>query len=194
VDPDAPLYAFVGRLTWQKGVDLILGAQYTLMEQGAQLVFLGTGEWGLEKGCRDAALAHPGRVASVIAFDEGLARLIYGGADVMLVPSRFEPCGLAQLCALRYGALPLVAHVGGLVDTVIDANEMALAEGCATGVHFSPTTREMLEAAITRMNALWRDRDAFARTQANALRADVSWTRSAARYAALYRDAIAHAA
>jgi starch synthase len=194
VDPDAPLYAFVGRLTWQKGVDLILGAQYTLMEQGAQLVFLGTGEWGLEKGCRDAALAHPGRVASVIAFDEGLARLIYGGADVMLVPSRFEPCGLAQLCALRYGALPLVAHVGGLVDTVIDANEMALAEGCATGVHFSPTTREMLEAAIARMGALWRDRDAFARTQANALRADVSWTRSAARYAALYRDAIAHAA
>ena len=194
IDPDAPLYAFVGRLTWQKGMDLILGAQHALLEQGAQLAVLGTGEWSIEQGCRDAALAHPGRIASVIAFDEGLARLMYGGADVMLVPSRFEPCGLAQLCALRYGALPLVAHVGGLVDTVIDANEMALAEGCATGVHFSPTTQHMLEAAIARMGALWRDRDAFRRCQANALRADVSWSRSAARYAALYRDAITHAA
>jgi len=194
VDPAVPLYAFVGRLTWQKGVDLILGALPTLMEQGAQLAILGTGEWGLEQGCSDAALAHPGRMGTILAFDEGLARLMYGGADVMLVPSRFEPCGLAQLCALRYGALPLVAHVGGLVDTVIDANDMALADGCATGLHFSPPTRDMLEAAIGRMGDLWRDAAAFKRCQSNAMRADVSWSRSATRYAALYRDAIAHAA
>jgi starch synthase len=193
-DPQALLFGFVGRLTWQKGVDLLLAALPALLEQGGQLAVLGSGEYALEQGCRDASIGHPGRVGAMIGFDEGLARLIYGGADVVLVPSRFEPCGLAQLCALRYGALPLVAHVGGLVDTVIDATEMSLAEGCATGVHFSPTTREMLEAAIGRMAALWRDGDAFARCQANALRADVSWARSAARYAALYRDAIAHAA
>jgi starch synthase len=193
-DAAAPLYAFVGRLTWQKGVDLILGAQLLLMGQGAQLAILGTGEWGLEKGCREAAEAHPGRIASHIAFDEGLARLIYAAADVLLVPSRFEPCGLAQLCALRYGALPLVAHVGGLVDTVIDASEMALAAGVATGMHFAPVTQAALDAAIGRMGALYADRRAFRATQANALATDVSWRRSAARYAALYRDAILHAA
>lgn len=192
-DPAALLFGFVGRLTWQKGVDLILGAVPTLLGTGAQLAVLGSGERGLEDGARWAAGIHPSRVGAEIGYDEGLARLIYGGADVVLVPSRFEPCGLAQLCALRYGALPLVAHVGGLSDTVIDANEMALAEGIGTGIHFSPTTREMLEAAILRMAVLWRDRAVFAKLQANALRTDVSWTRSAARYAALYRDAIRHA-
>jgi starch synthase len=192
-DPEALLFGFVGRLAWQKGVDLILGALPAMLGEGAQLAVLGSGEWGLEEGCRGAAWAHPGRVGAEIGFDEGLARLIYAGADVVLVPSRFEPCGLAQLCALRYGALPLVAHVGGLVDTVVDANEMAVAAGCGTGVHFAPATREMLEAAVARMAALWRDRAAWRALQANALATDVSWTRSAARYAALYRDAVAHA-
>ncbi|MGG5808708.1 glycogen synthase GlgA [Falsiroseomonas sp. CW058] len=192
-DPDALLLGFVGRLTWQKGVDLILGALPALLAERAQLAVLGTGEWGLEEGCRGAALAHPGRVAAEIGFDEGLARLVYGGADLVLVPSRFEPCGLAQLCALRYGAVPLVAHVGGLADSVIDANEMALAAGCGTGLHFSPVTREMLEAAIGRAAMLWRDRDAWRRLQANGMATDVSWTRSAARYAALYRSLVADA-
>lgn len=192
-DPEALLFGFVGRLTWQKGVDLILGAQDTLLGQGAQLAILGTGEPELEAACRGAAWAHPGRIGHEIGYDEALARQIYAGADVVLVPSRFEPCGLAQLCALRYGALPLVAHVGGLSDSVIDANEMALAEGQGTGLHFAPVGREMLEAAILRMAALWRNKPVFARLQANALRCDVSWTRSAARYAALYRDAVAYA-
>ncbi|WP_439552248.1 glycogen synthase GlgA [Falsiroseomonas sp.] len=192
-DPDALLMGFVGRLTWQKGVDLILGATPAILGCGAQLALLGTGEKPIEDGARGAAWAHPGRIGAEIGYDEGLARLIYGGADVLLVPSRFEPCGLAQLCALRYGAVPLVAHVGGLSDTVVDANEMALAQGVGTGVHFSPVQREMLEAAVWRMAGLWRDRDAFARLQANALATDVSWTRSARRYAALYRDAIADA-
>jgi len=193
-DAKAPLFAFIGRLTWQKGVDLVLGAQYLLTGARAQLAFLGTGDWGLEKGCREAQAAHPGQVASVIAFDEKLARLIYGGADVILVPSRFEPCGLAQLCALRYGALPLVAHVGGLADSVIDASDMALAAGAATGVQFSPVVQEMFDAALRRMLALWQDQTSFAAMQRNALATDVSWGRSAARYAALYRDAIARAA
>ncbi|MBU8545052.1 MULTISPECIES: glycogen synthase GlgA [Roseomonadaceae] len=193
-DPEALLFGFVGRLTWQKGVDLILGALGTMLGQGAQLAILGTGDAELEHAARGAAWANPGRVGHEIGYDEALARQIYGGADVVLVPSRFEPCGLAQLCALRYGALPLVAHVGGLSDSVIDANEMALAEGQGTGVHFSPVSQEMLQAAVLRMAALWRDRPLFQKLQANALRCDVSWRRSASRYAALYRDAISHAA
>ncbi len=192
-DPDALLMGFVGRLTWQKGVDLILGAIPAILGCGAQLALLGTGERPIEDGARGAAWAHPGRIGAEIGYDEGLARLIYGGADVVLVPSRFEPCGLAQLCALRYGAVPLVAHVGGLSDTVVDANEMALAQGVGTGVHFAPVQREMLEAAVWRVASLWRDRAGFARLQKNALATDVSWTRSAKRYAALYRDAIADA-
>ncbi|MGX9965998.1 glycogen synthase GlgA [Roseomonas sp. F4] len=192
-DPEALLFGFVGRLTWQKGVDLVLGALGTMLGQGAQLAILGTGDAELEHAARGAAWANPGRVGHEIGYDEALARQIYGGADVVLVPSRFEPCGLAQLCALRYGALPLVAHVGGLSDSVIDANEMALAEGQGTGVHFSPVSQEMLQAAVLRMAALWRDRPLFQKLQANALRCDVSWRRSASRYAALYRDAVAHA-
>jgi starch synthase len=187
-DPEAPLFGFVGRLAWQKGVDLILGAMPGLLAEGGQLAFLGTGEWGLEEGCRGAAFGNLGRVGTVIGFDEGLARLIYAGADAILVPSRFEPCGLAQLCALRYGALPVVAHVGGLADSVVDANEMAVAAGVGTGFHFSPVTREMLESAIVRAARLYRERETWARLQGNAMRTDVSWTRSAARYAALFRD------
>jgi starch synthase len=193
VDPDRLLFGFVGRLAWQKGVDLMLGAVGTMMAEGAQLAILGTGEWGLEEGCRGVASWFPGRVGTHIGFDEGLARLFYAGADVILVPSRFEPCGLAQMAALRYGALPLVAHVGGLVDSVVDANEMALAAGAGTGFHFAPVTQEMLQAAVLRAARVWRDRATWKRLQANALATDVSWTRSAARYAQLYRDMIADA-
>jgi starch synthase len=191
--PGTLLFGFVGRLAWQKGVDMLLGAVPAMLGEGAQLALLGTGEWGLEEGCRGAAAAHPGRIGAQIGFDEGLARLVYAGADVILVPSRFEPCGLAQLAALRYGALPLVAHVGGLVDSVVDANEMALAEGVGTGFHFSPVTQEMLAATVLRVARLWRDPALWRRLQANALRTDVSWSRSAARYAALFHEMVADA-
>jgi starch synthase len=164
-----------------------------MLAEGAQLAILGTGEWGLEEGCRGMAAAHAGRVGVHIGFDEALARLVYGGADVIVVPSRFEPCGLAQLAALRYGALPLVAHVGGLVDSVVDANEMALAEGIGTGFHFAPVTQEMLQATVPRVARVWRDQASWRRLQANALRTDVSWHRSAARYAALLRAMVADA-
>jgi starch synthase len=109
----------------------------------------------------------------------------------VLVPSRFEPCGLAQLCALRYGAPPVVARVGGLADTVIDANEAALAAGCGTGVQFAPPTAEALGAAIRRTVALHGDGPLWRQVQHNAMAADVSWRRSAARYAVLFR-AIVH--
>ena len=120
----------------------------------------------LEQGFRAAAAAAPGRVGVIIGYDEALAHLIQGGADALLVPSRFEPCGLTQLCALRYGAVPVVARVGGLNDTVIDANEMALAAGVATGFQFAPVTREALEHAIGRAAALWKRPEVWRRLQA----------------------------
>jgi starch synthase len=186
-DPAAPLAAFVGRLAWQKGADLLLEAAPLLMDQGAQLALLGSGEAPLEHACRGFAAAHPGRAGAVIGFDEGLARLVYGGADLLVVPSRFEPCGLAQLAALRYGAVPVVARTGGLNDTVIDASPMALAAGAATGVQVAPGRADTLTAGLRRALALYRDAPAWRAMQARGMATDVSWGPSAARYAALLK-------
>lgn len=186
--PAAPLFAFIGRLAWQKGVDLILEALPAILDNGAQLAILGSGEPTLEERVHGATGAQTGRIGSFIGFDEGVARLCYGGADFILMPSRFEPCGLGQLCALRYGAPPVVAHVGGLADTVVDANEMALASGVGTGFNFAPVSQEMLAAAIERAIALYREPALMQRVQANAMAQDVSWKRSAAKYAALFRE------
>jgi starch synthase len=184
-EPERLLFGVVGRLTWQKGGDLLLDALPALGD--AQLALLGTGEPALEAGFANAGAARRGRIGAIIGYDEALAHLIQGGCDALLVPSRFEPCGLTQLCALRYGTLPVVARTGGLADTVIDANEMALAAGVATGVQFAPVTREMLETALARTAALWRDAPQWRRIQRNAMAADVSWSGPASRYAALYR-------
>jgi starch synthase len=190
-EPGALLVGVISRLTLQKGLDLLLAALDPLLRLGAQLVVLGTGDAAMEAGFAAAATDHPGRIGCVIGYDEALAHQIQAGADALLVPSRFEPCGLTQLCALRYGALPVVARVGGLADTVIDANEAALAAGTATGVQFAPVTIEALSAALRRLAALWRDPAAWGRSQRNAMRTDVSWRRPAARYAALYRALLA---
>ncbi len=192
--PEALLFGVVSRLTWQKGLDLLLSDLDALLRLGAQLVVVGSGERPLEAGFTAAAAAHPGRVGCVIGYDEALAHQIQAGADALLVPSRFEPCGLTQLCALRYGALPVVARVGGLADTVIDANEAALGAGTGSGVQFAPATREMLEAALHRTAALWRQKAVWRRLQHNAMRTDVSWRRPAARYAALFRALVAERA
>lgn len=185
-DPGAPLLAVVSRLSWQKGMDLVLDALPHLLGHGMQLALLGTGEPGLEQGFRMAAAAHPGRIGIRIGYDEGLAHLIQGGCDALLVPSRFEPCGLTQLCALRYGAVPVVARVGGLADTIVDANEMALAAGAATGLQFTPPATAALEGALDRLARLWRDRPAWAALQQAGMATDVSWARPAQRYARLY--------
>lgn len=187
-DPDAPLFAFIGRLAWQKGVDLVLEALPAVLDNGAQIALLGSGEGILEHRIHGATAANPGRVGSFIGFDEGFARLCYAGADAVILPSRFEPCGLGQLCALRYGALPIVARVGGLADTVVDANEMALAAGAGTGFNFAPVTHPMLQASIERAIRLYRQPGTWARLRANAMATDVSWARSAGRYAALFRQ------
>lgn len=190
VEPQTLLFGVISRLTWQKGLDLLLDVLPSLLGAGAQLALLGSGDAALERSFAVAAARHRGRVGCVIGYDEALAHLIQAGADAILVPSRFEPCGLTQLCALRYGALPVVARVGGLADSVIDANEMALADGLGTGLQFAPVTREALAAAIERAAALWRVPKRWQQVQRNAMRTDVSWRRPAARYAALYRQVL----
>jgi starch synthase len=186
-DPDALLFGAVSRLEWQKGGDLLLDCLPALLELGAQLVLLGSGDSGLQARFQAARQAHPDRVGVTIGYDEALAHRIQGGSDAILVPSRFEPCGLTQLCALRYGALPVVARVGGLADTVVDANQAALEAGVATGVQFHPVTAEALAGALRRVAALRRDRDLWQRLQRNAMAAPVGWAEPAAQYAALFR-------
>lgn len=191
VDPGALLFGVVSRLSWQKGQDLILANLDIIDGIGAQLAVLGAGEPAIEQQYRAAARARPGRVGAVIDYDEALAHQIQAGVDALLIPSRFEPCGLTQLCALRYGALPVVSRVGGLADTIIDANEMALASGSGTGFQFSPVTSEMLEATIERVGRHWAEPRVWDALIENGMTTDVSWRRPAAAYAKLYRDLIA---
>ena len=192
--PDVPLFGVVSRLTSQKGLDLVLDGLPSLIARGAQLALLGSGEKILEAGYVAAAHAHPMQIGCRIGYDEGLAHLIQAGVDFLLVPSRFEPCGLTQLCALRYGAVPLVARVGGLADTIIDANTAAMTAGVATGIQFAPPELDAYTEALERAFALYRDEDAMRRVRLNGMKADVSWTGPAARYIETYKAAISAAA
>jgi starch synthase len=191
VNPDALLIGVVSRLTSQKGLDMLVDQIDGLAAAGMQLAVLGSGDPDLEQAFIAAAEWHLGSVGCVIGYDETLAHLIQAGADALLVPSRFEPCGLTQLYALRYGAIPVVSRVGGLADSVIDANEAALVAGVATGIQFWPTTAEGLQSALRRLLALWRDRPVWDRVQRNGMAADVSWQGSATRYVALYQSLLA---
>jgi starch synthase len=187
-DPEALVFAVVSRLTHQKGLDLVLGALPDILGRGGELALLGSGEPDLEHGFRHAARAHPGRVGCHFGYDEPLSHLIQAGADAILVPSRFEPCGLTQLIGLRYGTLPVVARVGGLADTVIDASPAALMDGVATGFQFAPVTAEALRDALLRAFELWADRPAWTAVRRRAMTREVGWAASARRYAALYRE------
>ncbi|MGD0564994.1 MAG: glycogen synthase GlgA [Roseiarcus sp.] len=186
VSYEAPLFGVVSRLTSQKGLDLLLAVLPDLLARGAQLAVLGSGEKALEDGFADAALANKGAVGCAFAYDEALAHLMQAGSDFILVPSRFEPCGLTQLYALRYGATPVVARVGGLADTIIDANEAAIGAGVATGVQFAPPDAPALSYALERALAFYRDVATMRRIRLNGMRADVSWRGPAKRYAAIY--------
>ena len=190
VDDTSPLFTVISRLTTQKGVDLLLDALPRLLGRGAQLAVLGTGDRELEAAFHRAAEAHPSQVAVVIGYDEALAHRLQAGADLVVMPSRFEPCGLSQLYGLRYGTLPVVARVGGLADTVIDANEAALHDGVATGFQFSPVEAHPLAVALERACELYADRVAWKKTVRRAMSRDVSWRRAAHQYVDLYRHII----
>ena len=183
-----PLFCVVSRLTSQKGLDALLDAVPHLVEHGAQLAVLGTGQPELEQGFRDAAQAHPGQVATHIGYDERLSHLFQAGSDAILIPSRFEPCGLTQLYGLRYGTLPVVARTGGLADTVIDANVAALIAKAATGFVFTDVTTPGLEQVIDRVIAAYADPKLWQSMQRAAMRHPVSWDSSAKAYRDLYAD------
>lgn len=182
-----PLCVLVSRLSDQKGIDLMLAALPELLARGGQLALLGSGDPRLEVALSEAAAAHP-NVAVKIGYDEGLAHLMMAGGDVILVPSRFEPCGLTQLYGLRYGALPLVALTGGLADTVIPASPAALNIGVATGFQFYPVTADALAGAIGQMCDLFADKKTWGKMQRNAMKQPVGWAASAAQYHQLYAD------
>lgn len=182
-DPDAFLLGAVTRLTGQKGFDLVLDAAPSLAGLGCQLAMLGSGEPGLEDGFARLARSDGARIAVRIGYDEALAHRIIAGADAMLVPSRFEPCGLTQLYAMRYGTPPIVRRTGGLADTVTDAREAT-----GTGFLFEAIDPDALLGAATRAALLRRDPSRWEALVRAAMSTDFSWSRAADRYAALYRE------
>ncbi|MDH3262691.1 MAG: glycogen synthase GlgA [Paracoccaceae bacterium] len=186
--PEGPLSVVVSRLSEQKGLDLLLTALPRLVAAGGALALLGAGDAGLEAAFREAAAANPQRIAVRIGYNETLAHRLIAGGDAILVPSRFEPCGLTQLYGLRYGTLPVVALTGGLADTVIPANDAAIKAGVATGIQFHPVTAGALGEALERLAALHAERALWTRMQRNAMRHPVGWAASAPAYAALYED------
>jgi starch synthase len=182
-----PLACVVSRLTEQKGVDLLLHALHALLDRGGQMILLGTGHADLERDWIGAAARHDG-LAVHIGYDEAMAHRLIAGSDALIMPSRFEPCGLTQLYALRYGTIPVVALTGGLADTVIPASPAGLAAGAANGVQVHPLTLETLTLALIDLCALHEDRETWARMQVNAMAQPVGWDTSAAAYARLYRE------
>ncbi|MHB0951494.1 MAG: glycogen synthase GlgA [Allorhizobium sp.] len=189
-DGDGPVFSVISRLTWQKGMDLLAQVIDEIVAAGGKLVILGAGDPALEGALRAAAARHKGRVGMVVGYDEKLSHLMQAGADAILVPSRFEPCGLTQLYALRYGCVPVVARTGGLNDTIIDANEAALAAGAATGIQFSPVSTDGFRHGLRRAFRLYRDTKLWTQIQRQGMKSDVSWAKSAERYADLYQSLI----
>jgi starch synthase len=189
-DGAAPVFGVVSRLTPQKGLDLLLAALPDLTAAGGQLALLGSGDRDLETSFAEAAAAQRGTVGVEIAYDETLARLIIAGADAVVVPSRFEPCGLTQMYALRYGTLPVVRRTGGLVDTVVDATPARLRDKTATGFMFEPATAEALAATVEWATAQYTNRASWRQMMREAMTRDFSWAQSARQYAALYREVV----
>lgn len=183
---DLPLLGVVSRLTEQKGLDLLPPLAEAIAALPAQLVVLGSGEHRLEAAFRAMAERHPGQFAVSIDYDEALAHQIEAGADIFLMPSRFEPCGLNQMYSLRYGTPPVVRRTGGLADTVIDCNPATLADGSANGFVFEHATAEALFAALQRAVATWQRPADWQRLQRNGMARDWSWSDPAQRYAEIY--------
>ena len=186
LDPARPLLAFVGRLVSEKGLDAMLDAIPLLAqrEPDAQVLILGTGERRFEDWLRHLEHDHPGRVKAALRHDEALAHCVYAGADILLMPSWHEPCGLSQMYALRYGTLPLVNPVGGLHDSIIPFDESS---GTGNGAWMERCDAPSLVAAAARMLGWMRTPATWRKIQDNGMRADLSWGASAMRHAESYR-------
>jgi starch synthase len=181
-----PLAIVVSRLTDQKGIDLLPEIVPDFVLGGGGLIVLGSGDPGLEGAVRNLAARFPGRVAVRIGYDEALSHRLFAGADAVLVPSRFEPCGLTQMYGLRYGTLPVVSLVGGLADTVIGASPATLAAGVATGITFHPVDAMGFGRAMSQLLDLYRQPKLWAKLRGNAMAQPVGWEASARAYAGLY--------
>jgi starch synthase len=186
-----PIFCVVSRLTWQKGMDLLAEVTDDIVALGGKLIVLGSGDAALEGALMAAASRHRGHIGMVTGYDEPLSHLMQAGSDAILIPSRFEPCGLTQLYGLRYGCVPIVARTGGLTDTIIDANEAALSARVATGFPLPPVTADGLRLAIRRALHAYREPKVWARLQNQGMKSDVSWAKSAERYASLYSGLLA---
>ena len=193
VDARAPLFAVVSRLSSQKGLDLLLDALPALLDCPAencpQLAVQGNGEPALEAEFEAASAMHPGRVAVRLVYDEALAHRMMAGADAMVVPSRFEPCGLTQLYALRYGTVPVVRRVGGLADTVTGVGESAVQNDRATGFVFGPATSGALAEALRQAVGAYRQPALWRRVMGRGMAQNFSWEAAAGQYMTLYRQA-----
>jgi starch synthase len=184
-----PLCVLVSRLTEQKGIDLLLDALPALLDQGGQLAVLGSGDPVLEASLTNAANHHK-NLSVHIGYNEKLSHRMMAGGDAILVPSRFEPCGLTQLYGLRYGTVPLVALTGGLADTVINASPAALARNVATGVQFFPITAQALANAFIRLTELFTNKKIWRKLQRNGMKQPVGWETSAHAYKEIYGNIV----
>jgi starch synthase len=187
---DVPLLAIVSRLTAQKGLDLVADILPELMELDLQVTILGTGDPSDEARFRSLQARYPEKIGLRIGFDEGLAHRIEAGADMFLMPSRYEPCGLSQLYSLRYGTVPIVRRTGGLADTVVPYSPSAIREGRATGFTFAEATPEALLTEVLLARHVYENRSEWRALIEAGMRTDVSWARSAQSYADLYQRII----
>jgi starch synthase len=187
VDGAVPLFASIGRLVEQKGVDIMLGALREMLANKLQFVLLGTGTPACEQSFEALGREFPSQVAVRIGFNEALSHRIEAGADFFLMPSRFEPCGLNQMYSLRYGTIPVVRATGGLDDTVLDVRENAEK---ANGIKFHEYSTGALAKAIRKAMALFTEPELFQRFRINAMSADFSWDRTAAKYVEVYERAV----
>jgi starch synthase len=178
------LLGFVGRMTIQKGVDILVPAVPAMLKMGAQLAVLGSGDEHYQDMMKRIAGEDPAHLKVVIGFDDRLARRIYGGCDAFLMPSRYEPCGLGQMISFRYGAVPIVRRTGGLADTVSDAS----VSDAGTGFVFNEYTTQALAGAVERAMQAYSDRPRWSALVMRGMAQDFSWRASAGKYIDTYRE------
>lgn len=188
---DVPLLGMIGRLVEQKGIDLLLAILPALLQQPVQLAVLGSGEKKFEQALLDIARRHPREIAVHIGYSEQLAHHIEAGADMFLMPSRFEPCGLNQLYSLRYGTVPIVRRTGGLADSVVDATDAQLQDGTATGFVFDAATPDALLHTLRRALTLFQQPEQWRKVATCGMQQDFSWGSNTRAYLDVYRQALA---
>ncbi len=189
-DEAVPLVGLIGRFTDQKGFDLVLESAAALVRMPVQLAVLGSGDASLQEGFQQLVRTYPGKVGVHVGYDESMAHQSEAGADIFLMPSRFEPCGLNQMYSQRYGT-PVVAHAtGGLVDSIVDCTPETIANKTATGFLFSPMTRPALLDGVQRAVRAFGDKKLWRQLQKSGMARDFSWEASAAKYVELYASLV----